>query len=103
MKFDIEKIATPSRVLGQLAISSYEDLAEIQIKNILECNRIGIESLKSATSISSPEDFKSYIADQTTQTKAIAENLSADVKAASEIGQNYFSEAKKVVETALSA
>ncbi len=103
MNIDIEKITAPSRELSQLAISSYEGLAEIQIKNILECNRLGIESLKSVASISSPEDLKSYIADQTTQSKALAENLSADVKAASEIGQNYFSEAKKVVETALSA
>lgn len=103
MSFDIEKFVAPTRELSQLAISSYEDLAEIQIKNILECNRLGIESLKSAASISSPEEFKSYIADQTTQSKVIAENLVADAKSAGEIGQNYFNEAKKVVEGALSA
>ncbi len=103
MNFDIEKLAAPTRELSQLAISSYENLAEIQVKNILECNRLGIESLKAVASISNAEQFKSYVADQTTQSKVIVENLSADAKAANEIGQNYINEAKKVVETAFTA
>ena len=103
MNFDYEKIVGPSRELGKLAVKSFEDLAEIQIKNLSECSRIGVESLKSATEISNIEGLKNYLTEQTTLGKAYAETLAADMKTVGEISQNYVNESKKIVEGSIAS
>lgn len=98
MNVDFEKFAEPTKEFSKLAVKSLEDIAEIQVKNITECSKLGMESLKSATEITNPEGFKSYMSEQAALTKTMAEGFAADMKTISEIGQNYMAEYKKIFE-----
>ena len=103
IKFDFEKFAGPSRELSQLTVKSLEDLSEIQVKNITEMYRIGLESMKAATQVSSPEAFKDYVAEQTAVSKTLAESYAADWKSIGEISQKYVNESKKIVESSVAS
>ena len=101
--FDFEKFVAPSQEFSKLAAKSFEDLAEIQVKNFAECSRMGVESLKSAAEISNPEGFKNYVTEQAALTKTYAEGLAADMKTIGEISQNYINESKKIFENSIAA
>ena len=103
MKFDFEKFAGPSRELSQLTVKSLEDLSEIQVKNITEMYRVGLESMKAAADISNPESLKDFVAEQTAVTKSIAEGYAADWKSIGEISQKYLNESKKIFDGSMAS
>lgn len=98
MNLDIEKFVGPSRELSKLTVKSLEGIAEIQVKNISEYSRIGVEYLKSASEIKDIDGLKGCMSEQANLGKSYAEGLAADLKTIGEISQNYLNESKKIVE-----
>ena len=101
MNEQFEKYMTPVRELNNLAIANLEKLVGMQVKYIEDSVKVGLERLKSASTTSDAEGFKSYITTQVEVSKQLTERALEDSRTVAELGNTYATEVQKVVKDAL--
>jgi len=101
MNEQFEKYITPVRELNNLAIANLEKLMDLQVKYIEDSVKVGLEQLKTASSISDVEGFKNYITTQVAVSKQLTERAIEDGRTVAELGNTYATEVQKVVKDAL--
>ena len=97
MNEQFEKYFAPVKELNTLAVNNIEKLLDLQLKYVEDSAKAGIESLKSAVSISDAEGFKDYVNAQVESSKQFTERAIEDSKTALELGNSYANEFQKVV------
>jgi len=101
MNDQFDKYITPVRELNNLAIANMEKLMGLQVKYIEDTVKVGLEQLKTASSISDVEGFKNYITTQVAVSKQLTERAIEDGRTVAELGNTYATEVQKVVKDAL--
>lgn len=101
MNEQFEKYITPVRELNNLAIANLEKMVGIQVKYIQDSMKVGLEQLKSASTITDAEGFKSYFTGQVEVSKQLTERALEDSRTVAELGNTYATEVQKVVKDAL--
>jgi phasin family protein len=101
MNEQFEKYITPVRELNNLAIANLEKLMDLQVKYIEDSVKVGLEQLKTASSINDVEGFKNYITTQVAVSKQLTERAIEDGRTVAELGNTYATEVQKVVKDVL--
>ncbi len=101
MNEQFEKYFTPVRELNSLAIANLEKLVDLQVKYLEDSVKAGLEQLKTVSTISDAEGFKSYINTQVAVSKKLTERAIEDGRTVAELGNTYATEVQKVVKDAL--
>ncbi len=101
MNEQFEKYLTPVRELNNLAIANIEKLMGLQVKYIEDSVKVGLEQLKTASSITDVESFKNYITTQVEVSKQLTERAIEEGRTVAELSNSYATEVQKVVKDAM--
>ena len=103
MKSYVEKLTVPVQELNALAVKNIEQLTELQLKTIQDNATIGVDTVKSASTISDLEGLQTFLTDQAEVAKQFVEGILANVRTVAELSQSYATEAKEIAEGSLKA
>ncbi len=103
MNEQLDKYFAPVRELNALAIANLEKLVDLQVKYFEDSARAGVEQLKTAAAISDAEGLKSFFNSQLAVSGQLSERAVEDSRTIAELGNNYVSEAQKVVKETMKA
>lgn len=97
----IEKMTGPIEELNSLAIKNIQKLTELQLKTLQESANVGIDMFKSASAVSDLDELRDFLTEQAEVAKRVSENILANARAVSEMGQNCAADVKDIAEDAL--
>ena len=102
MNEQFEKFMTPVREINALTVENLEKLLSIQLKYVEDSAKIGIDQMKTASSIADMEGLKTYMSQQAEVSKQMTERAITDGRAVMELGNSYTSSVQKIFKDALS-
>lgn len=93
-----EKYLAPVKAINELTIKNVEKFVNHQVKSIKDNAKIGVDSLKAASNVTDVESWKSYVSSQLDVARDTSEAIVSDARAFAEMGQEYTSEVRSIVE-----
>jgi phasin family protein len=102
MNAQFEKIAEPIKEISNLTVKNFETVVAMQLKNVEESTRIGIEQAKNAVAINDAEGWKNYLQTQAEITQQYNDRLVESARNVVELGNAYTSEIQRIVKSAFS-
>ncbi len=103
MNTNIETYLAPVKAINELTIKNVEKVVNHQVKTFKDNAKIGVDSLKAASSVTDVESWKSYITSQLDVARNASESLVSDARAFAELGQEYTSEVRSILEDAITS
>ena len=98
-----ENYLAPVKAINELTIKNLEKVVNHQVKSFKENAKIGVDSLKAASEITDVESWKAYVTSQLDVARNASESLVSDARAYAEMGQEYTSEVRAIVENAVAS
>jgi phasin family protein len=97
MENPFEQYMEPIKTLNDLALSSIEKIAAIQVKAIQDNTKISIEAMKSASDIKDMDSLKKYLESQVSVAQSLSESAVKDAEKIAKLGESYVTEVQEVV------
>ena len=103
METNFENYLEPVKAINELNIKNVEKIVNHQVKSLKDSTKIGVDTLKAAASVTDLESWKSFVTGQLEVAKSASEALMSDARAYAEMGQEYTSEVRGIVEGAFAS
>jgi phasin family protein len=100
MNAQFEKIAEPIKEVSNLTVKNFETVVAMQLKNVEENTRIGIEQAKTAASINDADGWKGYLQAQAEITQQYNDRMVESARNVVELGNAYTTEIQRIVKSA---
>ncbi len=91
-----KRILEPVQKLNQQAVATVEKLAAHQLESLKTYADIGVSQLKAAAEMKDIEGLQNFVFKQSDVLRAFGECVISDIKAVTEAGVGFFSQATKV-------
>lgn len=101
MNEQFEKFMTPVRELNALTVANLEKLMNIQMKYVEDSAKIGIDQMKTASTIADVEGLKNYMSQQAELSKQLTERAITDSRTVLELGNSYTTGVQKILKGTL--
>jgi phasin family protein len=93
----LQKLAEPVTRAQNLTWETLEKISQIQLGRLSELTDIGLESLREASSIQSPEAFQAYITKQIEKAGEVTQTLTEDASHIQSMSNGYLDEIQNAV------
>jgi phasin family protein len=100
MNTQFENIAGPIKEINELTTKNFEAVASLQLKAVEENTKVGIEQVKTASTINDADSLKSYLDSQLEITRQFNERLVENSRVVIELGNTYTNELRRIVKDA---
>ncbi len=102
MNAQFDKIAEPIKEINNLTVKNFETVVAMQLKNVEENTKIGIEQAKNAVAINDADSWKDYLQTQAEITQQYNDRLVESARNVVELGNAYTNEIQRIVKNAFS-
>ena len=100
MNAQFEKFADPIKEINNLTVKNFEAVIGLQLKNVEENAKIGIEQAKSAAAVNDADSWKGYLNAQAEITQQYNDRLVESTRNVVELSNAYSSEIQRIVKEA---
>ncbi len=100
MNAQFEKFVEPIKEINSLTVKNIETVIDMQLKNVEENARVGIEQAKGAAAINDVDAWKGYMNSQSEITQQYNDRLVESARTVVELGNAYTSEIQRIVKNA---
>jgi len=100
MNTQFEKFVEPLKEINNLTVKNIETVVDMQLKNVEETAKVGLEQVKGVSAINDADSWKSYLNTQAEVTQQFNERLVENARTVVELGNAFTNEVQQIVKAA---